>query len=62
MIMFKKKTSDLLQFSSTDPWEMLCEDQAISIENCRLFQMMATIFQIYVLNTFFLPKNSKYFP
>lgn len=43
VIMFKKKTSDLLQYSFSDPLGMPSRDQVIIIENCRLFEMMMMI-------------------
>ena len=48
MIMFKKKTSDLLQSSFADPLEMPSRDQVIIVENCRLFWMMIVIFYIHL--------------
>lgn len=48
MIMFNKKTSDLLQSSFADPLEMPSRDQVIIIENCRLFLMMMMIFYIHI--------------
>lgn len=37
MIMFKKKTSDLLQSSFSDPIEMPRKDQVIILENGSVF-------------------------
>ena len=48
MIMFKKKTSDLLQSSFADPLDMPSSDQVIIIENFWLFWMMMMIFYIHV--------------
>ena len=48
MIMFKKKTSDLLQPSFSGPLEMPSRDQVIITENCRLFWMTMIILYTYI--------------